>query len=1187
MSLTASGAPASLPRTMAFAHLHTHSEYSLLDGANRISDLIAHVKTLGMDSLAITDHGNMFGAWQFHQEARAAGVRPIIGMEAYVAFGPRQAREKPPDAPAAYAHLVLLVANRAGYRNLVRLSSIGYVEGYYRRPRVDRETLERHSEGLICLSACMSGEVALWLRQGAYDRARESAEWHARTFGAGRYWLEVQNHGLAEEPGVQEGVFRLAEELGLGVVATNDAHYLTREHAAAHDVLLAIRSGKDLNDPKRFRFQGSESYVKSEEEMRRAFPAREELFANTQRIAELCEFDFEKRFFLPEFPRPPQYASDNELVIALAEEGTRGRYGDPIPPAVRERLDYELGVITKVGYAGYFLIVADFIRWARDHGIPVGPGRGSAAGSLVSYALGITNVDPLKFDLLFERFLNPERISPPDIDVDLCEERRGEVIEYVRERYGRASVGQIVTFGTLKARAAVRDVARVLGLPPGEADRLTKLIPSGPAYSLTLREAAEKVPELKEMVAHNPTYQKVVEFGSGIEGLSRHISVHAAGIVIAPGPLTDYVPVCTMTGRGTGAGAADDAIITQYDMVGLEKVGMLKMDFLGLTTLTILHRAVRTIHERRGAEVNLDGLDLEDPAVYALLRAGRTSGVFQFESSLATDLLQRMRCDRFDDLVATNALMRPGPLDSGMHNVYIRRKRGEEPVRYLLPDLKEILEPTYGVIVYQEQVMRIASVLAGFSLAEADVLRKAVGKKKQELIDEELGRFVARCVERGHKKKVIEEIASQIQTFGRYGFNKSHAVAYSIVSYQTAWLKAHYPAEFMAALLSSAIGDTDKVVPYIAECRALGIEVLPPDVNESGWHFTVIGDERIRFGLGAIKNVGRGAIDAVIAAREADGPFHSLHDLATRVDHRVCNKRVLEALVAAGATDALGGHRAQLFAMVDAVLAEATLKQAETAAGQGTLFGDAATRPDHADGGVGVAVAPRPPLPAVPEWTEAERLAREKELVGFFVSGHPLNRYAAEAALFGTHTTADLGRWTSEKLAVAAVVTAVRRQIARRSGAEWAKLVIEDFHGTAEGLVFPEAWGKLARVVTADGAYLLVGGYSARDRGEEDAPFIVEDALPLADLRASGRIAVALRWTRGPGRNGEAARAVAALCAAHPGPAPVVVEWSEDGTGRDLVRLRSRTFNVALDEDLLAALRDVLGREAVTLVKAG
>jgi DNA polymerase-3 subunit alpha len=541
-----------------------------------------------------------------------------------------------------------------------------------------------------------------------------------------------------------------------------------------------------------------------------------------------------------------------------------------------------------------------------------------------------------------------------------------------------------------------------------------------------------------------------------------------------------------------------------------------------------------------------------------------------------------MRCDRFDDIVAANALLRPGPLDSGMHLVYIRRKRGEEPVRYLLPELRELLEPTYGVIVYQEQVMRIANVLAGYSLAEADVLRKAVGKKIQELIDKELGRFVTRCVERGFKKKVIEEIAGQIKTFGRYGFNKSHAVAYTIVSYQTGWLKAHYPAEFMAALLSSAIGDTKKVVPYIAECRALGIEVIPPDVNESGWHFTVVDDKRIRFGLGAIKNVGRTAIDAVIAARVAEGPFRSLHDLAARVDHRICNKRVLEALVAAGATDGLGGHRAQLFAAVDAALQEASLKQAETASGQGTLFGESGGNGAHGNGG-----RPGPAaLPVVPEWSEAERLAREKELVGFFVSGHPLNRFATEAALFGTHTTRDLGTWTEGKLAVAAVVTAVRRQIARKSGAEWAKLTIEDFQGTAECLAFPEAWAKLARIIVPDGAYILTGGYSMRDRGEEDVPFIVEDAQPLAELRRAGRIGLALRW--GPkGRAPETAKAVAALCSAHLGSAPVYLDWSEEEDTSDVARFRSRSLAVTLDEELLDALRGILGADAITLVKSG
>lgn len=1159
---------------MAFVHLHTHSEYSLLDGANRIPDLVERVKVLGMDSVAVTDHGNLFGAWTFHSEARHAGVRPILGFEAYVAFGPRQARERPADAPAHYAHLVLLAKDREGYRNLAKLTSIGYVEGFYRKPRVDREVLERHAGGLVCLSACLTGEVALWLRAGAYEKAREAAEWHARTFGSGNYWLEVQEHGIAEERTVQEGVFRLADELGLGVVATNDAHYLRREDAAAHDVLLAIETGRDLDDPKRFRFEGTESFVKSEEEMRRLFPGRDDLFANTQAIADRCEFDFEKRFFLPEFPRPAAYASDNDLLVALAETGAVRRYGDPLPDAARQRLDYELGVITTVGYAGYFLIVEDFIRWARGRGIPVGPGRGSAAGSLVAYALGITSVDPLKYDLLFERFLNPERISPPDIDVDFCEERRGEVIEYVRERYGRASVGQIVAYGTMKARAAVKDVARVLKVPPGEADRLTKLIPSGPNFALTLAEAAEKVPELRDLVAQNPVYQRIITFGSAIEGLSRHLSVHAAGVVIAPGPLTDYVPVCTLPTKGSGAAAnGEDAIVTQYDMVGLEKVGMLKMDFLGLTTLTVLQRAVEAIRARHGVTVDLDALDGEDPAVYALLRAGRTAGVFQFESNLATDALRQMRCDRFDDLVATNALVRPGPLDSGMHLVYIRRKRGEEPVRYALPELREILEPTYGVIVYQEQVMRIANVLAGYSLAEADVLRKAVGKKIAELIRAELERFVARCIERGHTRKVVEELAKQIETFGRYGFNKSHSVAYSVLSYQTAWLKTHYPAEFMAALLSSEIGDTKKVVTYIAECRELGIRVLPPDVNTSGYHFTVVDDHELRFGLGAVKNVGRSAIDAVLAAR-ADGPFTGLRDLAARVDHRHANKRVLEALVASGACDGLGGHRAQFFAAIDGVVAEAGIAQAEHAAGQATLFG-----------GEAAAAHPPAPLPQVAEWSEAERLAREKELVGFFVSGHPLTRFASEVQALGTHTTADLGRWTEGQLAVAAVVTAVKRQIARRSGAEWARLVVEDFHGSAEVIVFPEAWAKLSKVIVPDGAYLLLGGYSPRDRQEEEARLVVEDAQSLAEVAASGRLGLALRLAGDAGAGGDVARAVAALCRAHPGPAPLFLEWPAEQNG-GAVRFRSRSLRVALDEELLVALRDLLGADAVSLVKA-
>jgi len=990
---------------MSFVHLHTHSEYSLLDGASRIADLVKHVKKLGQDSLAITDHGNLHGAWSFYECAKKEGVRPILGFEAYLAYGPRTAREKPPNAPGIYSHLVLLARNRAGYKNLARLSSIGYVEGFYRRPRIDKEVLAQHSEGLVGLAACLSGEVSMAIRLGRWDEARSSAQWFARVFGEGNFWLEVQDHGIAEEKVVAEGMLRLGKELGLGVVATNDAHYLRREDAEAHDVLLAIGTGADLDDPKRFRFEGTESYVKTEEEMARLFPGHLETLANTQTVANLCEFDFEKRYFLPGFPRPEGFATDEALLKHLANEGAVERYGTPLPDAVRERLDFELGVINTAGYAGYFLIVYDFIKAARDRGIPVGPGRGSAAGSIVAYSLRITDVCPLKFDLLFERFLNPERVSMPDIDVDFCFERRGEVIEYVRQRYGRQSVGQIVAFGTMKARAAVKDVARVLRVPPGDADKLTKLIPSGPAFSLSIPEAMEKVDELKDLVKTSPVYQRLMGLSARIEGISRHLSVHAAGVVIAPGPLADYVPICTAPTKGAGAQAdGEDSLITQYEMNALEKVGMLKMDMLGLKTLTVIHDAVNMIRERHGVALDMSTLPFDDPKVYELLRQGRTAGVFQFESPLATETLRAMRCDRFDDLVATNALLRPGPLDAGMHTVFIRRKLGQEPVRYPHPKLVEILEPTYGVITYQEQVMRIANVLAGFSLAEADVLRKAVGKKDAELIRRELGKFVTRAIELGIEPKLANELSAQIETFGRYGFNKSHSVAYSILSYQTAWLKAHYPAEFMAALLSSEIGSTDKVVQYINEARELKCEILPPDVNESGFKFTVVGDRRIRFGLGAVRNVGEGAIESIIEGRR-DGRYETLADLAERVDLRLCNKRVVESLISAGACDSLGGHRKQLLEALDRALQEAQLRQAEREAGQASLFGEEASpeAPRH----VG--------LPDVPPWTEAERLAREKEVIGFFISGHPLERYRHEALLFGSRTTATLHEWSEHR----------------------------------------------------------------------------------------------------------------------------------------------------------------------------
>jgi DNA polymerase-3 subunit alpha len=1174
---------------MSFVHLHTHSEYSLLDGANRLPDLVAHVRKLGMDSLAVTDHGNLHAAWAFYDEARREKIRPILGFEAYLAFGPRSARERVPGAPAAYSHLVLLAKNRAGYRNLVRLSSIGFTEGFYRRPRIDREVLAAHAEGIIGLAACLSGEVALYLRQGNYEEAKCSAEWFARTFGPEGFWLEIQKHGIPEEDLVAEGMLRLGRELGLGVVATNDAHYLRREDAEAHDVLLAIGTGADLDDPKRFRFTGQESYVKSESEMRQLFPELPETLANTQLVADRCEFDFEKRYFLPAFPNlPRECAHEEDYLELLAKEGAVVRYGSPppagpisashyaaLPAHVRERLEFELKVIRESGYSGYFLIVADFIRYARQKDIPVGPGRGSAAGSMVAYALRITDVDPLRFDLLFERFLNPERVSMPDIDVDFCFERRGEVIEYVRERYGRDSVGQIVAFGTMKARAAIKDVARVLKVPPGEADKLSKLIPSGPAYSLTIPEALQKVDEFRDLVRANPVYQRLADLAGRIEGISRHLSVHAAGVVIAPGPLREYVPVCTAPTRGAGATAGgEESMITQYEMGALEKVGMLKMDMLGLKTLTVIHDAVRMIADRHGTAPDMAALPFDDPAVYELLRRGRTAGVFQFESPLATETLRAMRCDRFDDLVASNALLRPGPLDAGMHTVFIRRKLGQEAVRYPHESLREILEPTYGVITYQEQVMRIANVLAGFTLAEADVLRKAVGKKDAELIKKELGKFTERAMALGHPRRLVEDLAGQIETFGRYGFNKSHSVAYSVLSYQTAWLKAHHPAEFMAALLSSEIGNTDKVVQYINEARELGCEVLPPSVEESGYKFTVVGENRIRFGLGAIRNVGEGAIESILAAR-GERPFASLADFVERIDLRLCNKRVIESLVAAGACDGLGGHRAQLAAGLDSALGEAQVLQQEKAAGQASLFGEALP-----------ASQPRPRgLPEIPAWPESERLAKEKEVLGFFISGHPLERYRPEVELFGTRTTATLGEWSEHPVAIAAVLTSVKRQISKKTGKEYARVVLEDFHGTAEAIVFPEAWARLNQVLAEDAAVLLTGGYSARDRDEDRAPFVVEGARLLAEMRPAGAVGITFRWQSPAAPDPETIRAAAALCATHPGPAPVYIEWT-DGNG-ECLRARARRLRVAPDEELLRTLRGILGPDAVHFIKAG
>ncbi|HEX7239130.1 MAG TPA: DNA polymerase III subunit alpha [Longimicrobiaceae bacterium] len=1194
-----------------FCHLHCHSEYSLLDGANRIGDLIKRAKEFEQPALALTDHGCMFGAWVFQEQAKKAGLKPIIGMEAYVAPNSRHDRGKV-KGEKGYYHLVLLARDLQGYKNLTKLTSIGYTEGFYSKPRIDREVLHKHSEGLIVTSACLAGEIAQHLMEDRWDEARQAVAWHQEVF-RDRYYLEVQGHDSDGQDELNRRIFRLAEETGVKVVATNDAHFLKAEDHQAHDVLLCIGLGKDFNDSNRMKYD-DQLYFKSGPEMAERFPDRPDVLSNTLEIADAVDLSFPKKYYVPEFPVQEQgFTGEAEMLSDWVWRGAVERYApdaapgsDPksvLPANIVERVEYELSVINdpKLGYAGYFLITADFIQWARDHGIPVGPGRGSAAGSIVAYCTGITDICPIQFDLLFERFLNPERVSMPDIDVDFCFERRGEVIEYVREKYGRDAVGQIITFGTMKSRAVVKDVGRTLGFLPAETDRLAKLIPNSPAYSLSVEEAVEKIPEVKELYDKEDRYRQLLDYSMTLEGLSRHSSVHAAGVVIAPGPLDEYVPICTQSTKGAG-GSGESIIVTQYDMTCLEKAGMLKMDFLGLKTLTVIFDAVTAIRARHGAlrhpvtgveYARPELIPLDDADVYRMLARGGTSGVFQFESALATEKIRAMKADRFDDLIAANALVRPGPLDMGMDLVYIRRKLGQETVKYSHPELAETLEPTYGVIVYQEQVMRIAQILGGLSLAEADVLRKAVGKKDAELIKKELGKFIDKAVEKGHDRRSIADLAEQIEAFGRYGFNKSHSAAYGLLAYQTAWLKCHYPAEFMAALMSSVVDKIDDVVSYIAQCREMGkylprvgregIEVLPPHVNESNWKFNVVGEGvgKIRFGLGAIRGVGEGAVRSILAARITEGPFESMFDLLCRIDLRLCNKRVIEALICAGALDGFdrGGGRAQLLAGLDAAFASAQDVQRERESSQGGLF-------DIMEEAGGPALVQEPPLPQVEKWQESERLTREKEILGFFISGHPLDKFREDVALFERVNTANLRQHRDQKVELACVVTEAARQISKKDGSEWGRITVEDFYGTATVLAFGESWARWKDVLQQDMPILLRGMVSSRDRDEEDPPIFLDGAVRLAELRESGEVGVCVELGS-DAADGDRIRQAKECFARHPGQGPLVVVWRNGGTiaPGDEPRLRSRTVRVAPHEGLIRELRGVLGDDRVKLTR--
>lgn len=1052
-----------MPR--GFVHLHLHSQYSILDGAIRFEELFPALERMGMKAVALTDHGNMFGAIEFYVSAKEHGIKPIIGCEVYVA--PKSRFEKGGEPH----HLVLLALNNQGYRNLCHLVSLAYLEGFYQKPRIDHELLETYQEGLVVLTSCLQGEIPQLLLKGDYERAKQKATYFKEVFGD-RFYLELQYNGLDEQKKVNEGLLKLSKELNVKVVATNDCHYLNREDAFLHDVLLCIQTGKVLSDPRRLRFPTDQFYLRSTEEMEAIFKEVPEALSNTLDLAERVDLELELgRYQMPSFEAPEGKGLEDYLK-ELAEEGLRRRLKKAKVQnegAYWDRLRKELEVITSMGFSGYFLIVQDFVNYAKQKGIPVGPGRGSAAGSLVAYALGITDIDPLEHGLLFERFLNPERISLPDIDVDFCYERRDEVIEYVKAKYGHDKVAHIITFGKMQARAVVRDVGRVLGLPYKEVDLIAKLIPGGP--NTTLEEALALEPRLKELANKDETLRKLLGIALRLEGMVRHASTHAAGIVIANRPLMDYLPLYK---------GKEEVITTQYAMKDVERIGLVKFDLLGLKTLTMMEEVVRLVEERHRIKLDLKALPLNDPETYKLLSEGDTTGVFQLESQGMRELLRKIKPSRFSDLIALLALYRPGPLGSGMVDEYVKRRHQKEAVKYLHPALEDILAETYGVLVYQEQVMMAASILADFTLGEADILRKAMSKKDPEEMARLRDRFIGGALKKGIPEEKASEIFELMAKFAEYGFNKSHSAAYALIAYQTAYLKAHFPHEFMAALLTSEMNDSDKVMRYVMECKEKGIEVLPPDVNKSQWEFTVEeGDPpKIRFGLGAVKNVGEAAVRTILEVRKA-GPFRSLANFCIRVDSRKVNRRALESLVKAGAFDSLG-ERAKLLLSLPKVL-----ERSSGNSKQPTLFSCLET-----EGDAKAAVS----LP-----NELELLKAEKEVLGFYLSGHPLKGYEdliKRKAQYEIRTLEELDPGTEVKLS--GIVTGLR-EIRTRKGERMAVVELEDLTGRVEGVVFPDLFKEVHTLLLSE-VPLLIEGILEKD--EEGRPKLrVNSIRPLLEGR--------------------------------------------------------------------------------------
>jgi DNA polymerase-3 subunit alpha len=1116
-----------------------------------------------MPAVALTDHGNLFGAVEFYTEAKKHGVHPVIGCEVYVA---QQGHTNKSDTNR-YNHLVLLCENQEGYRNLIQLVSTGYLDGFYYKPRIDKELLARHSKGLIALSACLRGDINETLMADRYEEARRLAYEYSDIFGKNNFFLELQDHGLEQDARVMPLVHRLAADTGLPLVVTNDSHYLRREDARAHEILLCIQTGKTMSDPNRMRFDKDAFYLKSREEMLALFGEVEHALDRTWDIAQRCQLKLDPVAEpFPKFPIPENHTTDTYFEY-VARQGFEKRR--PRLEALRakgalkhdlaeyvERLDREIKTIQQMKFSGYFLIVWDFIRYAKSRGIPVGPGRGSAAGSLVSYAMEITDIDPLAYGLLFERFLNPERISMPDIDIDFCTRGRGEVIQYVTEKYGREQVAQIITFGTLGARAAIKDVGRVLDLSFGDVEKVTKLIPTQP-LNIKLEEARKMEPQIEELARKDPRLKEVLDVAQRLEGMARNASVHAAGVVISPQPLKELVPLYKTN---------KDEIVTQYDMVGLEKLGLLKMDFLGLTTLTIISDALALIRKHRGVALRIEDIPLDDPTTYRdIFSKGFTSGVFQFESAGMRDVLRRYQPDRIEDLIALNALYRPGPM--GMIDDFIDRKHGRKEVVYDLPEMKEILEETYGVMVYQEQVMQISNRIAGYSLGDADLLRRAMGKKKPEEMAKQRERFVAGALERNHPRKKAEKIFDLMEKFAGYGFNKSHSAAYAYLAFVTAYLKAHYAVEFMSALLTSETGNTAKVVKYINECREMGIPVLPPDVNRSVFDFAPDGDS-IRFGLGAIKNLGAPAVESIVQARQAAGPFASLHDFCERVDLSAVNRRMLESLIKAGAMDSLGGSRAQLFAALDGAIESGIRSAKDRASGQVGLFGDliAQERAAHA-------------LPEVPDWTPREKLAGEKELLGFYITGHPLDEYDAKARDLATHHTSGLeGLPKSTEVALCGILTGIQRR-RNKEGKLWASMLVEDREGSVEAMVFSTQYERLSPALVEDQAVLVRGLVLP----EENAPpkISVQDIVPLENARVPMPSLIAIRVPMNGRADEDRAAALRELFSRKPGSTEVRLRLEKP---RDFSVILDIDAKVRPDKEFRAELARICGPEALEVL---